>query len=119
MKLSVIGSGYVGLVAGTCFADSGNHVICVDIDKEKVNRLQSGDPVIYEPGLSSLMERNIREKRLSFTAEIQLAVEQSEVIFIAVGTPPGEDGSADLNYVLSAASSIGKYLNNYKVIVNK
>ncbi len=119
MKIAVIGSGYVGLVAGTCFADSGNHVICVDKDKDKVTLLKQGVPIIYEPGLEDLLKQNIYEKRISFTTDIKQAVEESEVIIIAVGTPQNEDGTADLQYVLAVAQQIGQNINNYKVVVNK
>ncbi|HEX9021826.1 MAG TPA: UDP-glucose/GDP-mannose dehydrogenase family protein [Nitrospirota bacterium] len=119
MKISVIGTGYVGLVTGTCFAESGNDVICMDIDKRKIEMLESGAVPIYEPGLEELVKRNAAHSRLSFTTDMSIAVRNSDIIFIAVGTPPGEDGSADLNYVLGAAREIGKYMNGYKLIVNK
>lgn len=122
MKLAVIGTGYVGLVSGTCFAESGNHVICVDIDEKKVQRLQQGEMVIFEPGLEVLFERNLKDKRLHFTTDLQSAIEQSDIIFLALPTPPGEDGSADLSYVLGVANAIGKILathKQYKVIINK
>ena len=119
MNVCVVGSGYVGLVAGACFADSGNDVICVDIDELKIENLKKGILPIYEPGLGELVKRNAREKRLSFTTDIKEAVEQSVVCFIAVGTPPGEDGSADLQYVLGVARDIGRNMNSYTVIVDK
>ncbi len=122
MKIAVIGTGYVGLVSGTCFAESGNNVICVDIDEKKVEKLTKGEIVIYEPGLEVLFERNLKEKRLFFTTDIKYAVENSELIFLALPTPPGDDGSADLSYVLGVAENIGKILNDkkqYKVIINK
>ncbi len=119
MKIAVVGTGYVGLVAGTCFADSGNEVICVDIDPEKIEMLNRGEIPIYEPGLSEMVEHNVREERLHFTTDIKSAVEKSEIIFIAVGTPPDEDGSADLKHVLAVAKDIGTYANSYKIIVNK
>jgi UDPglucose 6-dehydrogenase len=119
MKISVVGSGYVGLVAGTCFAESGNDVICVDIDPKKVQSLQKGVATIYEPGLEEMMRVNIREKRLSFTTDLKEAVIKSEIIFLALPTPQSEDGSADLQHVLKVAKQIGKYINCYKVIVNK
>src|SRR4028118_1279699 len=103
MKLAVIGTGYVGLVAGVCFAESGNDVICVDVDKNKVERLRSGESTIFEPGLETLFERNRREERLLFTSDLAEAVEPADIIFLALPTPPGEDGSADLSYVLQAA----------------
>jgi len=118
-KISVIGSGYVGLVAGTCLADFGLEVICVDNDKKKIEDLRKGKIPIYEPGLELLVEKNVNSKRLSFTTNLKEAVENSEVIFIAVGTPPKDDGSADLQYVLTVAEGIGKYINNYKVVVDK
>jgi len=108
MRIAVIGSGYVGLVAGTCFAESGNNVICVDIDERKVNDLKNGKIPIYEPGLEEMVKHNVKEERLSFTTNTADAVQASEVVFIAVGTPPGEDGSADLKYVLGVAKEIGK-----------
>lgn len=119
MDVCVVGSGYVGLVAGACFADSGNDVICVDIDKKKIENLKNGIIPIYEPGLEELIKRNVEEKRLSFTTDIKAAVEKSIVCFIAVGTPPGEDGSADLQYVLGVARDIGRNMNGFKVIVDK
>ncbi len=119
MKISVIGTGYVGLVTGTCLAESGNDVICMDIDSRKIEMLQSGAVPIYEPGLEELIRRNVEHGRLSFTTDMSHAVTHSDVIFIAVGTPPGEDGSADLKYVLGAAQEIGKCMNGYKVVVNK
>ncbi|MCC7029968.1 MAG: UDP-glucose/GDP-mannose dehydrogenase family protein, partial [Chitinophagaceae bacterium] len=122
MKIAVIGTGYVGLVSGTCFAESGNNVICVDIDKKKVEKLTKGEIVIYEPGMEVLFERNLKEKRLYFTTDLKYAVENAELIFLALPTPPGDDGSADLSYVLGVAENIGKILNDknqYKVIINK
>ncbi len=118
-KIAVIGTGYVGLVAGTCFAETGNNVICVDVVEEKVKKLSSGVITIFEPGLEVLFKRNLREERLHFTTDLKKAVEQSEFIFLALPTPPGEDGSADLKYVLGAARDIGKLLNGYKIIVDK
>jgi UDPglucose 6-dehydrogenase len=119
MKISVIGTGYVGLVTGTCFSESGNDVICMDIDAKKIEMLNAGIVPIYEPGLEELVKRNMAHDRLIFTTDLSKAVKRSDVVFIAVGTPPGEDGSADLKYVLGAAREIGKYMNGYKVIVNK
>lgn len=119
MKISVIGTGYVGLVTGTCLAESGNHVICMDIDSGKIGMLREGMVPIYEPGLEELIKRNVAYGRLSFTNEISHAVKNSDIIFIAVGTPPGEDGSADLKYVIKAALEIGRHMNGYKVVVNK
>src|SRR5678816_525280 len=119
MKLTIVGSGYVGLVAGTCFADSGNDVICVDVDAAKIRALNAGKIPIYEPGLEELVHKNVREKRLSFSTDLATAVGQSEVVFIAVGTPEGESGDADLQYVISAAEQIGKALRRYTIIVDK
>jgi UDPglucose 6-dehydrogenase len=119
MKLTIVGSGYVGLVAGTCFADSGNDVICVDIDERKIASLRAGEVPIYEPGLEELIEKNVREKRLSFSTDLAGSVGQSEVVFIAVGTPEGETGDADLQYVLAAAEDIGRALKRYTVVVDK
>ena len=119
MKIAVVGTGYVGLVAGTCFADTGNEVICVDVDKNKIDMLNRGEIPIYEPGLQEMVTRNAKEDRLFFTTDIRYAVEKAQVIFIAVGTPPDEDGSADLKHVLAVARDIGKYMNGYKVVVNK
>jgi len=119
MKISVIGTGYVGLVTGTCLAESGNNVICMDIDAGKIERLNAGIVPIYEPGLEELIKRNREHGRLSFTTDMSRAVKNSDIIFIAVGTPPGEDGSADLKYVIGAAREIGRYLNDYKVVINK
>jgi len=119
MRIAVIGTGYVGLVAGTCFAESGNSVICVDIDSKKIEGLRAGRIPIYEPGLEEMVKHNVTEERLSFTTSTADAVRASEVIFIAVGTPPGEDGSADLKYVLAVAKEIGKAANGPKIIVDK
>ncbi|WNG23916.1 UDP-glucose/GDP-mannose dehydrogenase family protein [Cystobacter fuscus] len=119
MHISIIGSGYVGLVAGTCFADSGNDVVCVDINAEKIAQLQRGEIPIYEPGLEELIRKNTRERRLSFTTELSTAVARSQVVFIAVGTPEGESGEADLQYVLSAAEQIGRAMQQYTVVVDK
>lgn len=119
MKIAVVGSGYVGLVAGACFADTGNDVICVDINEEKVEGLRKGIIPIYEPGLEDLVLRNTSSERLTFTTSLKDAVEKSEIIFIAVGTPQDEDGSADLSHVLSVARGIGQYMNGPKLIVDK
>ncbi|GBF38354.1 UDP-glucose dehydrogenase family protein [Leptospira johnsonii] len=119
MKVCVIGSGYVGLVAGACFAEYGNHVICVDKDSKKIEDLKKGIIPIYEPGLSELVLSNHKENRLGFSTSIQEGVEGSEIIFIAVGTPTSEDGSADLSAVFAVAEQIGKSINGYKVIVDK
>jgi len=119
MNVAVVGTGYVGLVAGTCFADIGNSVICVDVNNEKIDALNHGEIPIYEPGLEEMVKRNVKEDRLSFTTDIVQAVKDSTIIFIAVGTPPNEDGSADLKYVLAVAKSIGQNMNGFKVIVDK
>lgn len=119
MKIGVIGTGYVGLVTGTCFAETGVNVVCVDNDLKKVNMLREGKVPIFEPGLDQLIIKNIEKKRLAFTNDIKEAITGSEVIFIAVGTPPGEDGSADLKHVLGVASEIGKNLNDYVVVATK
>ncbi len=119
MKVSVVGTGYVGLVAGTCFADSGNEVICVDIDTKKIDMLNNGKVPIYEPGLEEMIKRNVEQDRLFFTTDIKQAVQSSQIIFIAVGTPPDEDGSADLQYVLAVAKDIGMHMNGFKVVVDK
>ncbi|MBK8582186.1 MAG: UDP-glucose/GDP-mannose dehydrogenase family protein [Flavobacteriales bacterium] len=119
MNIAVVGTGYVGLVTGTCFAETGNHVICVDIDKEKVQKLKDGKVPIYEPHLDVLFERNIRQGRLHFTTDLKSAVDQAQIIFLALPTPPGEDGSADLKYVLGVAEELGKIITDYKVVVDK
>ncbi len=119
MKIAVIGTGYVGLVTGTCFAETGNKVTCVDIDKSKVEKLSGGQITIYEPGLEKIFLRNIKEERLRFTTQLEEVVEEAEIIFLALPTPPGADGSADLKYVLGVADYLGKILKGYKVIVNK
>ena len=119
MKVCVVGTGYVGLVAGTCFAESGNDVVCVDIDESKIARLRDGRVPIYEPGLEELIKRNLAEKRLRFTTDLRDAVRQSLICFIAVGTPPDGDGGADLHAVMRVAAEIAEAMNCYKVIVNK
>ena len=119
MKIGVIGTGYVGLVQGVILAQFGLKVICVDNNKEKIDRLNNGEVPIYEPELEDLLVKNIKEKRIEFTTDIEYAVKNSEVLFIAVGTPPADDGSADLKYVLEVANSIGEFMNSYKVIVDK
>jgi len=119
MDIAVIGTGYVGLVVGACLADLGNSVKCVDVNKEKIETLKAGKSPIYEPGLDELLQRNIKDKRISFTTDTESAVKASEIIFIAVGTPMSDSGEADLQYVRQAAESIGKSLNREKVIVNK
>ncbi len=119
MKLSVIGTGYVGLVTGTCFAEMGNNVICVDNDKNKIDLLNNGGIPIWEPGLEDMVRNNSKEGRLTFTTDIAYAVKNSDICFIAVGTPPDEDGSADLQYVLSVARDIANHMENHKIIVDK
>lgn len=118
-KIAVIGTGYVGLVTGTALADFGNKVVCVDIDDHKINMLKHGQIPIYEPGLKELIDKNVRQDRLSFTTDIDKAIKENEVVFIGVGTPPKENGEADLSYVESVVDSISKNLNGYKVIVTK
>jgi UDPglucose 6-dehydrogenase len=119
MKIAIVGTGYVGLVTGTCFAETGNKVSCVDIDKAKVEKLSAGQVTIYEPGLEKIFLRNIKENRLAFTTNLEEAIEDAEIIFLALPTPPGADGSADLKYVLGVADHLGKILKGYKVVVNK
>jgi len=119
MKLAVVGSGYVGLVAGACFAEAGNHVICMDKDEAKIEKLRHGIIPIYEPGLENMVERNVKNNKLSFSTDIKHTVENSEIIFIAVGTPPDEDGSADLSHVTAVAKAIGQNMTSPKIVVNK
>ncbi|HEY5442338.1 MAG TPA: UDP-glucose/GDP-mannose dehydrogenase family protein [Candidatus Saccharimonadales bacterium] len=119
MNVAVVGTGYVGLVTGTCFAETGNQVVCVDIDEAKVRAMQAGKVPIYEPGLEELFHRNIEAKRLTFTSDLAAAVPASDVIFLALPTPPNEDGSADLSYILGVAKQLGPLLKQYAVIVNK
>tara|TARA_B100000809_G_scaffold169704_1_gene167079 strand:- start:27733 stop:29085 length:1353 start_codon:yes stop_codon:yes gene_type:complete len=119
MKITIVGSGYVGLVSGACFSEVGIEVVCVDIDKNKIDNLNKGIIPIYEPGLEVMIARNIKKSRLSFTTDIVMAINESEAVFISVGTPPDEDGSADLKYVLAVARECGKHMNDYKLIVTK
>ena len=119
MKIAVIGTGYVGLVSGTCFAETGNHVTCVDIDVNKVEKLKNGKITIYEPGLEVLFERNLRQGRLEFTTDLKEGIKDAKIIFLALPTPPGEDGSADLKYVLKVADDLGPILEEYTVVVDK
>ncbi len=119
MKIAVIGTGYVGLVSGTCFAETGNDVMCVDIDERKVNSLSNGKITIFEPGLEVLFERNLQQGRLKFTTDLKEGIKDAELIFLALPTPPGEDGSADLKYVLGVAEQLGHILEDYAVIVDK
>ncbi|WP_294672693.1 UDP-glucose/GDP-mannose dehydrogenase family protein [uncultured Fluviicola sp.] len=118
-KITIVGTGYVGLVTGTCFAETGNQVVCVDIDSQKVARMRNGEVPIYEPHLDVLFERNIKADRLSFTTNLEEGIKDAEIIFLALPTPPGEDGSADLKYILGVADELGKLLKDYKVIVDK
>lgn len=119
MKITVVGTGYVGLVTGTCFAETGNQVTCVDIDANKIARMQRGEIPIYEPGLDILFERNIAEERLKFTTDLAEGIQDAEVIFLALPTPPGEDGSADLKYILGVSDDLGPLLQHYTVIIDK
>ncbi len=119
MKIAVVGTGYVGLVTGTCFSETGNQVVCVDVNEEKINRLQNGIVPIYEPGLEVLFHRNVEEGRLKFTTNLAKGIEEAEAIFLALPTPPGEDGSADLKYILQVAGDLGRILTRYAVIVDK
>lgn len=119
MKIAVVGTGYVGLVTGTCFAETGNDVTCVDIDRRKVEKLANGEITIYEPGLEKLFIRNLKEGRLHFTTDLAAGIKEASIVFLALPTPPGEDGSADLKYVLGVAEDIGKLLTDYKVLVDK
>ena len=119
MRIAIIGTGYVGLVTGTCFAETGNTVTCIDINESKINALKAGKSPIYEPGLDVLLERNIKEKRISFTTSLQEGIQGAKVIFLALPTPPGKDGSADLQYVLDVAASLSEIITTYMVVVNK
>ena len=119
MRIAVVGTGYVGLVSGTCFAETGNTVTCVDIDPKKIESLQKGKMTIYEPGLDVLFDRNTKEGRLTFTTSLAEGIKGAEVIFLALPTPPGEDGSADLKYILGVADDLGRIMEEYAVIVDK
>lgn len=119
MKIAVVGTGYVGLVSGTCFSEAGNDVTCIDIDREKVEKLSAGQITIYEPGLEKLFLRNVREGRLRFTTSLEEGIKDAEIIFLALPTPPDEDGSADLRYIIGVAGELGRLLTDYKVIVDK
>src|SRR5450830_1408782 len=119
MKITVIGTGYVGLVSGACFADVGNEVLCLDVDPGKIKILEDGGIPIYEPGLQDMVRRNVTAGRLHFTTDVERATHFGTIQFIAVGTPPDEDGSADMQYVIAAARNIGKYMTDYKVVVDK
>ena len=117
MKIVIIGSGYVGLVTGACFSEVGIEVVCVDVDNQKIDNLKKGIIPIYEPGLKEMLTRNMKKGRLSFTTDVESAVKNCEVVFISVGTPPDEDGSADLKYVLSVARDCGKSMDDYLLVV--
>lgn len=119
MQIAVVGTGYVGLVTGTCFAETGNNVVCIDINQEKIAQLRQGKTPIYEPGLDNLLERNIKDKRLTFTTSLADGIKGAQIIFLALPTPPGKDGAADLQYVLQVAADLSKLLTTYTVIVNK
>jgi UDPglucose 6-dehydrogenase len=119
MKIAVIGTGYVGLVTGTCFAETGNEVMCVDIDQRKVDMLNNGQITIYEPGLEKIFLRNLKEDRLKFTSDLKSGIKDAQILFLALPTPPGEDGSADLKYVLGVAKSLGSLISEYVVVVDK
>ena len=119
MKITVVGTGYVGLVTGTCFAETGNQVVCVDIDKNKIDRMKNGEIPIYEPHLDLLFERNINQGRLHFTTNLQEGIKDSKIIFLALPTPPGENGSADLKFILQVANELGKLIKNYCIVINK
>jgi UDPglucose 6-dehydrogenase len=119
MKIAVVGTGYVGLVTGTCFAETGNDVTCIDIDQRKVDKLSAGEITIYEPGLEKIFLRNLKEERLHFTTDLKAGIKDAKILFLALPTPPGEDGSADLKYVLGVAQDLGKILDQYAVIVDK
>ncbi len=118
MKITIVGTGYVGLVTGTCFAETGFEVKCIDVDENKINKLKKGIIPIYEPGLQELVKRNIKEGRLSFSTDIKEGIKFGSVVFSAVGTPPDKDHSADLQYVKQVARSFGEYADNYKVFVS-
>ena len=119
MKIAVIGTGYVGLVTGTCFAETGNDVTCIDIDQKKVDKLSGGEITIYEPGLEKIFLRNLKEQRLHFTSDLKAGIKDAKILFLALPTPPGEDGSADLKYVLGVAKELGKIIEDYVVVVDK
>ena len=119
MNIAIVGTGYVGLVSGTCFAETGVNVTCVDVDAQKIERLKNGEIPIYEPGLDQLVLKNVKAGRLKFTTDLASILNEQEIVFSAVGTPPDEDGSADLKYVLQVAKTIGENLNRYLVVVTK
>ncbi|MBR6319757.1 MAG: UDP-glucose/GDP-mannose dehydrogenase family protein, partial [Prevotella sp.] len=119
MNIAIVGTGYVGLVSGTCFADTGVNVTCVDVDAKKIERLQKGEIPIYEPGLDELVKKNVNAGRLKFTTDLASVLADQDIVFSAVGTPPDEDGSADLKYVLQVARTIGQHMTKYVVVVTK
>ena len=119
MNIAIVGTGYVGLVSGTCFADTGANVTCVDVDAQKIERLKNGEIPIFEPGLDELVKKNVTAGRLKFTTDLSSVLDDVQIVFSAVGTPPDEDGSADLKYVLQVARTIGQHMNNYLVVVTK
>src|SRR5438309_7239625 len=119
MKIAVVGTGYVGLVTGTCFAETGNHVICIDNNAEKVAQMQRGEIPIYEPHLDVIFERNIKQGRLAFTTSLEEGIKDAAVIFLALPTPPDENGSADLKHILEVAEQLGHLIKEYKIVVNK
>ncbi|MFC2265946.1 MAG: nucleotide sugar dehydrogenase, partial [Prevotella conceptionensis] len=119
MNIAIVGTGYVGLVSGACFADTGASVTCVDVDTEKIERIKRGEIPIYEPGLDELVLKNVKAGRLRFTTSLESVLNEQQIVFSAVGTPPDEDGSADLKYVLQVARTIGQHLNKYMVVVTK
>ena len=119
MKIAVIGTGYVGLVSGACFSHTGIDVVCIDVDERKINMLKNGHIPIYEPGLDDIIKYNVEKGRLSFSTSLKDNLDEVEAVFIAVGTPPDEDGSADLKYVLGVAREIGRYMDHYMVVVTK
>ena len=119
MRLTIFGSGYVGLVTGACMAETGNHVVCIDINEDRINRLNAGEVPIYEPGLDDLLQRNRESGRLEFTTDVAKGVNHGLFQFIAVGTPPDEDGSADLQHVLAVAKAIGENMGEYRIVVDK
>src|SRR5690606_25118234 len=117
--LAIVGTGYVGLVTGTCFAETGNDVMCIDVNEDKIQQLRAGETPIYEPGLENLLARKIKDGRLQFTTSLEEGVKDSQIIFLALPTPPGKDGAADLQFVLRVAEDLSKMITSYKVIVNK
>ena len=119
MNITIVGAGYVGLVTGVCFAEMGIHVFCVDVDENKIRQLQEGIPPIYEPGLEEMLKRNCQAGRLQFSADLTACLDDADVVFSAVGTPPDEDGSADLSFVLEVAATIGQHIKHYVMVVTK